>query len=359
MTDNTNNNPQHNIPRGPLRRGLGRGLDALFEDSEKRASGQTAPRIAVPVNAANAEVAPDEAPRLVTTASVAPNMAMGARTSAVESPTPKTSGRVRLPIGALEPGLYQPRRVFDDRALDELARSIAQHGILQPLLVRPLSGQTGRYEIIAGERRWRAAQRAQLHDVPVVIEDTITDRAALELGLIENLQREDLNAIDEAAGYQRLIDEFHFTVDKVAEMMGKSRPHVANMVRLLQLPPRVREMVSAGQLSAGHARTLIGAPEPTMLAQHIIDKGLSVRQAEKMIGALLRPKKKAAKGAPKIYTESAHDANLRDLEQVLSLATGLHTKLVMTGPLSGVVQIEFKDLDQLELIQKRLKQPEI
>src|SRR5271156_6185660 len=181
------------------------------------------------------------------------------------APQATAAGGSTLPVAFLRPGKFQPRRHFDEAALEELAGSIRHHGLLQPILVRPVAGQTDAYEIIAGERRWRAAQRAALHDVPVVIQ-TLTDTQALEIALVENLQRQDLTALEEAEGYQRLIDEFNHSHAALGELVGKSRSHVANMLRLLALPAAVKTMLQDGALSAGHARALLTAPDPEALA---------------------------------------------------------------------------------------------
>ncbi|MFT5787290.1 MAG: ParB family chromosome partitioning protein, partial [Ascidiaceihabitans sp.] len=186
-----------------------------------------------------------------------------------------------LPTDQVYPNPDQPRRTFDDQAMDDLTASISEKGIIQPLIVRLKPSENGSYEIVAGERRWRAAQRAQLHDVPVIIRE-FTDLEVLEVAIIENIQRSDLNAIDEAAGYKQLMDKFGRTQEDMGKALGKSRSHIANSVRLLTLPSSVQSFLQNGTLSAGHARTLVGHPDADKLATEIVKKGLSVRDAEKL-----------------------------------------------------------------------------
>src|SRR6201996_1827152 len=223
------------------------------------------------------------------------------RVSTPEAPAatqaPATAGGSTLPVAFLRPGKFQPRRHFDDTLLDELASSIRQHGLLQPILVRPLAGETDAYEIIAGERRWRAAQRASLHDVPVIVQ-TLTDTQALEIALVENLQRQDLSALEEAEGYKRLMDEFGHSHAELGDLVGKSRSHVANMLRLLALPDGVKAMMQSGELSAGHARALLTAPDPETLAREVTGRGLSVRETERIANDAKDTRKPSAKPAP-------------------------------------------------------------
>src|SRR3954469_22571071 len=223
-------------------------------------------------------------------------------------------GMKRLPVDFIIANRANPRRTFDADQLEELTNSIREKGIMQPLLVRP-SEDPNIFEIIAGERRWRAAQRAGLHDVPVIVRD-VGDKEALELAIIENVQRVDLNALEEAQGYEQLIEQFHYTQQDLAQVIGKSRSHVANTLRLLKLPREVREMVSNGQLTAGHARTLITAEDPLAVAQQIVAGGLSVREAE-----ALSQRGAAPKRAPE--TKMARDADTVALEKRLSDALGL------------------------------------
>ena len=195
------------------------------------------------------------------------------------APALKAGGLQRMPTAWLSSGAFQPRRHFDDEALQELAASIRERGILEPLLVRPKPGTRDSYEIIAGERRWRAAQIAGLHDVPVLVRE-LTDREAMEFGIIENVQREDLSPIEEGEGYKRLIEEFGHTQEALAKIVGKSRPHITNMLRLLSLPEEVKQMISEGALTIGHARALVPVKNPLALAREIVKKGLNVRQTE-------------------------------------------------------------------------------
>src|SRR5690606_35684226 len=212
-----------------------------------------------------------------------------------------------------------PRRDFDADQLDELTNSIREKGVMQPLLVRP-SEDPNIFEIIAGERRWRAAQRAGLHDVPVIIRE-VDDKEALELAIIENVQRVDLNPLEEAQGYEQLIEQFSYTQQDLAQVIGKSRSHVANTLRLLKLPANVRDMVNRGELRAGHARTLITADDPSSLARQIVDEGLSVREAE----ALSQRGNSAPRRAPE--TKAARDADTLALEKRLSDALGMSVSI--------------------------------
>jgi len=187
----------------------------------------------------------------------------------------------RVPIEFVKPNPRNPRRVFADAELDELAASVRERGIIQPILVRTVRGTMDQYEIVAGERRWRAAQRAGLHDVPVILLE-VSDKESLELAIIENVQRADLNPLEEANGYQSLADEFNYSQDDIAKIVGKSRPHVANTLRLLKLSDAVKAYINSGQLSAGHARLLVGQPNAEEFAKMIVERGLTVRQVEEM-----------------------------------------------------------------------------
>lgn len=249
-----------------------------------------------------------------------------------------------LPIEALEPSPFQARATPDPAALAELTASIQEHGILQPILVRPTPKKPGRYQILGGERRWRAAQQAKLHDVPVVIRD-LDDRAAMAAGLVENLQREDLNAVEEAEGYARLLGEFDLNQEALGRAVGKSRSHVANTLRLLNLPGRVRDMLRAGTLSAGHARALLGAADPERLAGLVVVRGLSVRQTEALAAAA--PRDPAARRAGK------QDADTAALERRLTEKLGLKVGIKTAGK-GGQVTISYRDLDQLEGVLRLL-----
>ena len=259
-----------------------------------------------------------------------------------------------MPIGQLKPGKMQPRTSFE--GIQQLVESIKEFGLLQPILVRPLGDSADAYEIVAGERRWRAAQLAQLHDVPVVLR-TITDQDALQIGLIENLQRSDLTAIDEAKGYQRLITDFKQTQEEIARTMGKSRPHVANTLRLLDLPPTIQEMIKDGDLTAGHGRALIGLPDPLALARRAIDEKLSVRDLEKLGGEEKQtPQRKGGKPNGKApSTDSAKSADTRALERRIEEALGLKADLKLRGlGEQSLLTLEIRDFDQLDTVVDKL-----
>ncbi len=219
-----------------------------------------------------------------------------------------------------------------------------EKGILQPILVRPVAGDPNAFEIVAGERRWRAAQAAKLHDVPVVVRE-LSDGEALELAIVENVQRADLNAIEEAAGYHELMERFGYTQEKLATEVGKSRPHVANTIRLLKLPEAVREMVRSGKLSAGHARTLIGLPDAEERAREIVEGALNVRQAEQ--------RSKAKK--PTSHKPVVEDPNIKELERSLSNLLGLKVQVLDKPEKGGEVRISYKTLEQLDALIHRLK----
>ena len=256
----------------------------------------------------------------------------------------RVRGQRRVPIEFLRPNPRNPRREFPVAHLDELANSIKERGIIQPIAVRPVRGANDAFEIIAGERRWQAAQRAGLHEVPVVILD-VSDVEALELAIVENVQREDLNPLEEAAGYQALIDEFKYHQDDIAKTVGKSRSHIANMLRLLKLPEFVKTAIRSGQFSAGHARALIGHPEPERIAQQIIERGLNVRQVE----ALARQHGKGATRHPR-----PKEADTVAMEKRVSDALGLAVTIDHGGN-GGAVHIKYRNLDQLRDVVKRLE----
>ena len=246
-----------------------------------------------------------------------------------------------VPIEQLRPNPFQPRRNWDADQLQSLAQSIATRGVLQPILVRPTGDQSGGYEIIAGERRWRAAQLARLHQVPVVVKD-VGDGDCLELALIENVQRQDLAPLEEAAGYQRLIGEFRYTQEQLAQAIGKSRPHIANMLRLLSLPDAVKAMLDDGRLNVGAARALLTAADPLKLAQEIVERGLNVRDVEQL----------RARRAPRPAPEK--DADTRALEESLAAALGLKVTVRHRGKNGGDVRIAYQSLEQLDEICRRL-----
>ncbi len=288
------------IDRKPERRGLGRGLSALLSDVSA-SSEQDRATPAVPV--------------------------------------------MRLPVEVIRPNPEQPRRLFDGAALEELTASIREKGVLQPLIVRPHPSGEG-YEIVAGERRWRAAQRAQLHEVPVVVRD-YSDQEVIEVAIIENIQRADLNPLDEASGFRMLIDKFGHTQEKVASVLGKSRSHIANSVRLLSLPEAVQELLRDGKLTAGHARALIAAPDPEKLAQEVVSRGLTVRDVED------RAKSGRSKKPPRPSREV--DADTRSLEADLSanLRMGVQIRHDPHGG-GGRITLSYKSLEELDMICRGL-----
>lgn len=279
------------------KRGLGRGLSALLEDSNEPA--------------AEVSVAPERA----------------------------------LPIELIRRNPDQPRRYFDEDEIGRLAASIREKGILQPILVRPAPGAAGEYQIVAGERRWRAAQKAELREVPVIIRE-FDDGETLEIAILENVQRADLNPVEEALGYRALMDRFGRTQDAVAEAIGKSRSHVANTLRLLALPEQVQTWLAEGKLTAGHARAVATAADPVALAQLIIDGGLSVRDAEALAKRDAAPK--AAPAAPVLK-----DADTAALERRLSELLGLTVEIADKAG-KGDIKIKYRTLEQLEAVCRKL-----
>ena len=254
----------------------------------------------------------------------------------------------RVPIEFVSPNPKNPRRNFAEPELADLAQSIREHGIVQPVLVR--RKPDGKYEIIAGERRWRAAQRAGLNEIPVLVRD-VNDRTALELAIIENVQRADLNPVEEALGYQQLIDEHNYTQADLGNVIGKSRSHVANTLRLLKLPEVIRDLLVDGTLSAGHARTLVTAVDPAGLAKRIVEGGLSVRQAE----ALAQQPDAGAPKPRKTPQAAEKDADTLALEKLLSNVTGLNVAISHKDR-GGEVKIAYKTLEQLDDLCRRLQQ---
>ena len=248
-----------------------------------------------------------------------------------------------VPLSSLKASRFNPRRNFADAQLDELAASIRERGLVQPLVVRPLGGG-GRYEIVAGERRWRAAQRANLHEVPVVIR-TLSDQEAIEIAIIENVQREDLNAIEEGEGYHALMQGHGYTQEDLAKVIGKSRSHLANTLRLLKLPKSVQDLVRGGDLSAGHARALIGRADAAALAARIVKEGLTVRQVEALAQEeSAKPKRRKA----------AKDADTRAAETELHDALGLNVEIKVGRGEKGELRIRYTNFDQFEDIRTRL-----
>lgn len=251
-----------------------------------------------------------------------------------------------LPVSSLAPHPEQPRRHFDEDALEELAKSIAMRGLIQPIVVRPHGKE---YQIVAGERRWRAAQRARLHEVPVIVRD-LDEAETLEIAIIENIQREDLNAIEEAEAYAKLIGQFGHTQEVLAKIVHKSRSHIANLLRLLDLPTSVRERVVEGTLTMGHARALIGAPDPEKLARIVVERDLSVRETEKL--AREAKPRAAGKGSATI-SDLGTNADIAALERQLGDVLGLNVK-ISYGDKGGAMTLAYSTLDQLDMICQRL-----
>ena len=304
----------------PSRRGLGRGLSALL--------GETDP----------APVRLDGSP------------------AATEAQTPSGDPR-EAPIELLRRNPDQPRRTFDETELEELVASVREKGVLQPILVRPAPGAEGEWQIVAGERRWRAAQRAGLHVVPIVVRRDFTDLDVLEVGIVENVQRADLDPLEEAAGYKALMDRFGRTQDAVAKVVGKSRSYVANALRLMSLPASVQAHVTAGRLTGGHARALVGAADPERLADQIVAKGLTVRQAEALArdtDAGKAARSRPAGGAPSPSRPPREkDSDLKALESDLSAHLGMQVEIDdRVG--SGEIRIRYRSLDQLDDLLVRL-----
>jgi ParB family chromosome partitioning protein len=258
-------------------------------------------------------------------------------------------GHRRVPIAFLRPNPRNPRKMFPDTEIIELAGSIRERGIIQPIVVRTVRGATEQFEIIAGERRWRAAQRAGLHEVPIIVHEA-SDAEALELAIIENVQRADLNPLEEATGYQALAEEYTYSQEEIAKIVGKSRSHVANTLRLLRLPETVKVYINAGKLTAGHARALVGVPDPEAIAREIVDRGLNVRDVE----SLAQQRAQAAGKPKKQHKRAAKDVDTLALEKRLSDALGLMVTIDARGE-AGTLQIKYRDLDQLDEVIRRLE----
>lgn len=302
----------------PLRKkmGLGRGLDALLGE--------------VSLDRTANRVASGGAPTAISTAANA-------------------DGVSNIATADIHPNPAQPRRHFSEESLQELAASLKRHGLIQPILVRPHGGG---YQIVAGERRWRAAQRAQLHHVKAIVRE-LSDEETLEIALIENIQRQDLNPIEEAEAYRKLCDDFGHSQSELAAIVEKSRSHVANMMRLLELPSLVRELVIEGKLSMGHARALLGSDDSARLAAVVVKQGLSVRQTEALVRRSRVEEGKAPK--PRVQEGAASDADIRAVEQHLGDLLGLKVKIAHKGPGgAGAVTFEYRSLDQLDMLCQRL-----
>ena len=250
----------------------------------------------------------------------------------------------QLSISEMIPNKYQPRKIFDENSLNELTKSIEQRGILQPIIVRKSNHDKSKFEIIAGERRWLAAQRAGLHNVPVVITEA-DDLKSLEFAIVENVQRHDLNPLEEAQGYKRLIDEFSYDQEKVSKFIGKSRSHITNSLRLLILPEEVIKLIETQKLTAGHAKILVGLENAGFVANKIVEKKLSVRQAENFVKIFKNKKQKS----------NNKDANIKDLEISVSNKIGLNVEIKNKKNNKGKITFEYKDLDQLNKIIEIIK----
>ena len=265
-------------------------------------------------------------------------------------PTADTPRRAEtfIAVDRISPNPDQPRRTFTEAALVELTASLREKGVIQPLILRRDPSDAERYQIVAGERRWRAAQRAQLHEVPAIVRD-LDDTEVLEVAIIENIQRADLNAIEEAAGYRQLMDRFGHTQEKLAEALGKSRSHIANLLRLLSLPESVIDFVRSGDLSAGHARALVTSEDPAGLAAKVVKQGLSVRQTEALA------KKTGALKPTNINNSPVKDADTKALEKDVAAALGMNVTIAHPpGAEGGVMTIKYRDLDQLDELCRRL-----
>ena len=269
---------------------------------------------------------------------------LGRGLSSLIGDTKTVSKNNKISVSDLIRNRYQPRKTFDEESLEELTNSIRSRGIIQPIIARPSSGN--KYEIIAGERRWLAAQRAALHEVPVVIVEA-DDKKALEFGIVENVQRHDLNSIEEAEGYKRLIDEFSYDQDQVAKFIGKSRSHITNSLRLLTLSDYIIDLIKTNKISPGHAKTLVGLNNSDQIAKKVVKKNLSVRQTENLVRLYKSPSK---------IIKSSKDPNIRKLESDITEKIGLKTKIVNKKNNRGYVTFDYKDLNQLnhliEIVKK-------
>ena len=280
-----------------------------------------------------------------------PGLGRGLSALLDEIKSPESAGAQYIPIAQIIPNPMQPRRHFDQTALEELAESIRAQGVLSPIMVRPIGGD--KYELVAGERRWRASQLAEMHDIPAMVRE-LRDGEALQIAIIENVQRADLNAIEEAASYKRLIEEYGHTQDLVAQMVGKSRSHVTNLLRLLDLPVAIREAVMDGSLTMGHARALATAREPVKLMREVMTKGLSVRQTEaRATAGETLPVGSASKELLATARRAARDPDVIALERQLAGALGMKVTITAING-AGTIDVRFETLDQLDMICHRL-----
>jgi ParB family chromosome partitioning protein len=270
---------------------------------------------------------------------------LGRGLSSLIGDTDTTASKNKLSISSIVRNKFQPRKVFDKESLDELTNSIRERGMIQPIVVRKSQDKHDKFELVAGERRWLAAQNAGLHEVPVV-EVEVDDLKSLEFAIVENVQRDNLNPIEETLGYQRLIDEFGYDQEKVAKFIGKSRSHITNCLRLLTLPKEVMEFIQTNKLSQGHAKVLIGLENATFLAKKIIEKKLSVRQTENLVKIFK---------AKKILKYISKDSNIRELESSLIDKTGLNISIKNKKNNIGIISFEYKNLDQLNRIIEVIK----
>ena len=271
-----------------------------------------------------------------------------------ESSVERPRAQRRLPTSALRPNARNPRRSFGAADLEELAASLRERGIIQPIVVRPLRGVPDGYEIVAGERRWRAAQRAGLHEVPVVVIEA-TDAEALQLAIIENVQRADLNPLEEAEGYRALMEEFHNSQEEIAKIVGKSRSYIANTLRLLKLPDAVKGYIQDGRLTAGHARMLIGEPNAEQLAQDIVARDLNVREVEAMARERAQKSGKKQTSGGRVHGAAAKDADTLAAEKRLTDALGLTVSIDQRRGGGGTLSIRYRDFDQLDDVIQRLE----
>ncbi|HWW34806.1 MAG TPA: ParB/RepB/Spo0J family partition protein [Xanthobacteraceae bacterium] len=271
-----------------------------------------------------------------------------------ESSVERPRAQRRLPTSALRPNARNPRRSFGAADLEELAASLRERGIIQPIVVRPLRGVPDGYEIVAGERRWRAAQRAGLHEVPVVVIEA-TDAEALQLAIIENVQRADLNPLEEAEGYRALMEEFHNSQEEIAKIVGKSRSYIANTLRLLKLPDAVKGYIQDGRLTAGHARMLIGEPNAEQLAQDIVARDLNVREVEAMARERAQKSGKKQTSGRRVHGAAAKDADTLAAEKRLTDALGLTVSIDQRRGGGGTLSIRYRDFDQLDDVIQRLE----
>ena len=250
----------------------------------------------------------------------------------------------KISLSKLKPSSIQPRRIFDKNSINELAESIKSKGLVQPILVRPSRNKSDEFEIIAGERRWRAAQIAQLHELPAIVKN-LDDSEALEMAIIENVQRADLSPIEEASGYKKLMEQYNHTQEALAPIVGKSRSHISNIIRLLNLPASIQDMITEGIISSGHARAIMNSAFPEQLAKKIVNENLSVRQAEQL----------AKRNKNKITKIKLKSSDTIDLEQSLTEILGLDVIISDRGKRGGNIKVKYKTLDQLELVTNKLK----